>query len=218
MLPATVLPLAAGLLGAALGPWLARATVRFATRTPDAAPGRLRVGVTAVLTAALLAGAAALTGPRPLLVGVLWLTAAAVVLAGVDLASHRLPDVVTLPALVVLLASVVVDAAVEGTVQRALDGVVLGAAAFAVAAVARLLAPAGLGFGDVKLMAPLGLLLGWRDGGSLVVTGVFLGLLLGAVGSLVLLALRRAGWRSAVPFGPPLLVGAGLALALAGPV
>ncbi|GAA4328677.1 hypothetical protein GCM10023162_34490 [Klenkia terrae] len=33
-----------------------------------------------------------------------------------------------------------------------------------------------------------------------------------------LLALRRAGWRSAVPFGPPLLVGAGLALALAGPV
>ena len=56
------------------------------------------------------------------------------------------------------------------------------------------------------------------DGGSLVVTGVFLGLLLGAVGSLVLLALRRAGWRSAVPFGPPLLVGAGLALALAGPV
>ncbi len=86
------------------------------------------------------------------------------------------------------------------------------------AAGARLLAPAGLGFGDVKLLAPLGLLLGWRDGGSLVVTGVFLGLLLGAAGSLVLLALRRAGWRSAVPFGPPLLVGAGLALALAGPL
>ena len=213
-----MLLVAAGLLGAVLGPWLARATVRFATRAPDAVPGLLRTGVTAAVTAGLLVGAAALLGPRPLLVGVLWLTAAAVVLAGVDLASHRLPDVVTLPALGVLLVSVVVDAAVEGTVRRALDGAVLGAVAFALAALARLLAPAGLGFGDVKLLAPLGLLLGWRGGGSLVVTGVFLGLLIGAAGSLVLLALRRAGWRSAVPFGPPLLAGAGLALALAGPV
>jgi leader peptidase (prepilin peptidase)/N-methyltransferase len=32
--------------------------------------------------------------------------------------------------------------------------------------------------------------------------------------SLLLLATRRAGWRTAIPFGPPLLVGAVLALAL----
>jgi leader peptidase (prepilin peptidase) / N-methyltransferase len=36
--------------------------------------------------------------------------------------------------------------------------------------------------------------------------------------SLALLATRRAGWRTRVPFGPPLLVGAYLALWLAGPV
>lgn len=213
-----MLPLAAGLLGLALGPWLARATVRLAARDRGAVPGRARVAVTAVLTGVLLAGAAALTGARPVLAGVLWLAAAGVVLAGVDVAVHRLPDVVTLPALAVLAAAVAVDALVEGTGRRALTGALLGAAAFAVGVVLRLLAPAGLGFGDVKLLAPLGLLLGWWGGGPLVLTGVLLGLLAGAAGSLVLLATRRAGWRTAVPFGPPLLVGAAAALALAGPL
>ncbi|SDO71754.1 leader peptidase (prepilin peptidase) / N-methyltransferase [Klenkia soli] len=213
-----MLPLAAGLLGAALGPWLARATVRFASRDPGAVPGRARAALTAVVTAGSLAGVAALVGPRPVLAGVLWLTGAGVVLAGVDLATHRLPDAVTFPALAVLLVSVGVDAAVVGSVDRARDGVVLGALAFGVAAAVRLVTPAGLGFGDVKLLAPLGVLLGWRGGGPLLLTGLFLGLLLGALGSLVLLALRRARWRSAVPFGPPLLVGAALAFALAGPL
>jgi leader peptidase (prepilin peptidase)/N-methyltransferase len=210
-----VLPLAAALLGAALGPWLARATVRASTRDPGAVPGRGRVVVTAGLTAALLAGGAALVGARPMLVGLLWLAAAGVVLAGVDLATHRLPDAVTLPALAVLLASTGVDALVTGSGSRALAGLVLGAVAFGGAALVRLAAPAGLGFGDVKLLAPLGVLLGWLGGGTLVVVGVFLGLLVGAVVSLGLLATRRAGWRSAVPFGPPLLVGAVLACALA---
>ncbi|SCX50782.1 leader peptidase (prepilin peptidase) / N-methyltransferase [Klenkia marina] len=214
-LPTAVLPLAAGLLGAALGPWLARATVRLATRDRTAGAGRVRTLVTTVLTAALLAGGAALVGPRPALGGVLWLAAAGVVLAGVDLATHRLPDVVTLPALAVLVAATAVDALVTGDGARALHGVLLGAAAFGVAAALRLAAPAGLGFGDVKLLAPLGVLLGWVGGGTLVVVGVFLGLVVGAVASLVLLATGRAGWRSAVPFGPPLLAGAALACALA---
>ncbi|SDG60319.1 prepilin peptidase [Klenkia brasiliensis] len=213
-----MLPLAAGLLGLALGPWLARATVRLAARDRAAVPGRVRVALTAAVTGPLLAGAAALTGARPLLAGVLWAAAAAVVLAGVDLAVHRLPDVVTLPALAVLAAAVTADALTDGTGRRALTGLLLGAAAFAVGVGLRLLAPAGLGFGDVKLLAPLGLLLGWWGGGQLVLTGVLLGLLAGALVSLVLLATRRAGWRTAVPFGPPLLVGAAAALVLAGPL
>jgi leader peptidase (prepilin peptidase)/N-methyltransferase len=47
-----------------------------------------------------------------------------------------------------------------------------------------------------------------------VLAGVFLGLLTGAAVSIVLPAARRAGRRTALPFGPPLLVGAVLALAL----
>ena len=65
----------------------------------------------------------------------------------------------------------------------------------------------------MKLLGLLGLVLGWFGWGVLL-AGVFLGLLVGAVVSLVLLVIRRAGWRTAMPFGPPLLVGAVLALAL----
>jgi leader peptidase (prepilin peptidase)/N-methyltransferase len=86
-----------------------------------------------------------------------------------------------------------------------------------VAALAASIAPAGLGFGDVKLLGLLGLLLGWAGWGVLL-TGVFLGLVVGALVSLMLLATRRAGWRTAIPFGPPLLAGAVGALLLVGPV
>jgi leader peptidase (prepilin peptidase)/N-methyltransferase len=48
----------------------------------------------------------------------------------------------------------------------------------------------------------------------MLLRGVFLGLLTGGVVSVVLRATRRAGWRTALPFGPPLLAGAVLALAL----
>ena len=88
-----------------------------------------------------------------------------------------------------------------------------GAVAFTVACALAALSPEALGFGDVKLLGLLGLLLGWFGWGVLL-AGVFLGLLAGAVLSLVLLAARRAGWRTALPFGPPLLTGAALAVAL----
>ena len=45
---------------------------------------------------------------------------------------------------------------------------------------------------------------------------MFLGLVAGAAASVTLVATGRAGWRTALPFGPPLLVGAVLALALQG--
>ncbi len=213
-----MLPAAAALLGAALGPWLARATARLAARDRSVVPGRARLVGTVPVSAGLLAGAAAMAGPRPVLGGLLWVAAAGVVLAGVDLATHRLPDVVTLPAIGVLAAAMGADALVEGTGPRLLAGVLAGVGCFGVAAGARLLSPAGLGFGDVKLLGLLGLLLGWRGGIQAVVLGVFLGLALGALGALAALATGRAGWRSAIPFGPPLLAGAAAALALAGPL
>jgi leader peptidase (prepilin peptidase) / N-methyltransferase len=106
-----------------------------------------------------------------------------------------------------------VDVAVLGSWGALLRALAAGAAAFAVAYAAAAVSPEGLGFGDVKLLGLLGLVLGWFGWGVLL-AGVFLGLLTGAVVSLVLLVTRRAGWRTALPFGPPLMVGAVLALAL----
>jgi leader peptidase (prepilin peptidase)/N-methyltransferase len=205
------------LLGLLLGPWLAAVTVRLATRDGTAAPSRRRELLTAVLAAAALAAAPALAGARPAAVALAWLGGAAVVLGGVDLASHRLPDRVVFPAGAVGVAALLADAAVTGSLPELLRAVAAAGLTFAVAAGAALLSPRGLGFGDVKLLALLGLVLGWAGWGVLL-AGVLFGLLLGAAGSLLLLATRRAGWRSAVPFGPPLLAGAYAALALAGPL
>jgi leader peptidase (prepilin peptidase)/N-methyltransferase len=204
------------LVAVLLGPWLARVAVRAAARDDAAVPSGARIGVMTALLAGLLAGAVELAGVRPATVGLAWAAAAGVVLGAVDLASHRLPDRVTCPAYAVCSAALLADAAVHGTWTALVRALLAAAAAFAVAAGTAAIASDGLGFGDVKLLGLLGLVLGWAGWGVLL-AGIFLGLLTGALTSLVLVVLGRAGWRTAVPFGPPLLVGAVLALGLAGP-
>jgi leader peptidase (prepilin peptidase) / N-methyltransferase len=207
-------PVVIVLVALAVGPLLARAGVRLATGDAGRRPSSVRLVLTTLLLAILLVGAAAFTGPRPATVAFAWAAGAALVLGAVDLAVHRLPDRVTYPAYAVCAAALTTDAAVLGTWGALARAVAAAAAAFA--ALAAALSPEGLGFGDVKLLGLLGLLLGWAGWGVLL-TGVFLGLLTGAAVSLVLLTTRRAGWRTAIPFGPPLLAGVVLALALAGP-
>jgi leader peptidase (prepilin peptidase)/N-methyltransferase len=207
--------LAVVLCAVAGGPWLARVAVRLARRDAAARPTPLRVGITALLLAALLAGALLFTGVRPATVAFAWAGAAAVVLASVDLLAHRLPDRVTYPAYAVCAVALAVDAAVLGAWGPVIRALVAAVVVFAGAATAAALTPEGLGFGDVKLLGLVGLLLGWV-GWDVLLAGVFFGLLTGGVVSLALLATRRAGWRTALPFGPPLLGGAVLALALGG--
>jgi leader peptidase (prepilin peptidase) / N-methyltransferase len=212
-----VLVLAGALVGLLLGPWLAVTTVRLADRDRAARPTRRRVLVTAAVSAGALAAAPALTGPRPATVALAWFGGAAVVLAAVDLACHRLPDRVTFPAAAVCAVALLADAVVTGEWTAAGRAAAASAAVLVLATGARLLSPGGLGRGDVKLLGLLGLLLGWAGWGVLM-AGVFLGLLAGAAVSLLLVATRRADWRTPVPFGPPLLVGAVLALLVEGPL
>ncbi|WP_369133339.1 prepilin peptidase [Modestobacter sp. I12A-02662] len=208
---------AGALAGLLVGPWLAATTVRLAERDPGARPTRRRVLVTAAVSAGALAAAPALTGLRPATVALAWFGGAAVVLAGVDLACHRLPDRVTFPAAAVCAAALLADALVTGEWTAAGRGAAAAAGVLVLATGARLVSPGGLGRGDVKLLGLLGLLLGWAGWGVLV-GGVLAGFGAGALGSLVLVAVGRAGWRTAVAFGPALLVGAYTALALAGPL
>jgi leader peptidase (prepilin peptidase) / N-methyltransferase len=195
------------------GPWLARVAVRLASRDERAVPSATRIGVMTALLAGLLAGAVEVAGLRPATAALAWAAGSAVVLGAVDLLCHRLPDRVTYPAYVVCAAALLVDAAVLGTWGALVRGLLAAVASFAVGVVAAALSPDGFGYGDVKLLGLLGLVLGWFGWGVLM-TGVFLGLLTGALVSILLLATRRAGWRTAIPFGPPLLTGAVLVLAL----
>lgn len=61
----------------------------------------------------------------------------------------------------------------------------------------------GFGFGDIKLMAAAGLLLGWK----LILVGLFVGVIVGALFAVVLLARKKAGRKTKMPFGPFLALG-----------
>jgi leader peptidase (prepilin peptidase)/N-methyltransferase len=137
-----------------LGPWLARVAVRLGTRDAAAVPGPLRTGVTTGLLAALLAGAAELTGLRPVTAALAWAAGAAVVLGATDLLGHRLPDRVTYPAAVVCGSALLVDAAVEGTWTALLRGLAAGVVVGAIGGLAWLVSPQGLGLGDAGLGRP----------------------------------------------------------------
>ena len=97
---------------------------------------------------------------------------------------------------------------------RALLG---GLAAFAFFLTVHLIAPRGMGFGDVKLSFSLGVALGWISWGS-VFLGLFLGFLLGAVIGVLLIATRVRSRRDHVPFGPFLAAGTVLAILFGQPL
>jgi leader peptidase (prepilin peptidase)/N-methyltransferase len=145
----------------------------------------------------------------------LLLTPFALVLALVDLSVHRLPDVLTLSlpgAAVALLGGAALLPGSAGSWLGALLGGVALAGAYVVLFVIH---PNGMGFGDVKLALTLGVVLGWY-GWSVLFVGAFAGFLLGAVYGLGLMLARRASRRTAMPFGPFMVLGAFLGLLLGG--
>lgn len=66
----------------------------------------------------------------------------------------------------------------------------------------------GMGLGDVKLVAPLSLLLGWPS----ILVGLFLSFMSGGFLGLMLIILRKRKMKQVIPFGPFLILGAVLAL------
>lgn len=150
------------------------------------------------------------------LVAFVYLAAISIALALIDLDTHTLPNAIVLPAYAVgllLLGAAALLAEDPWLVLRALIG---AAALFLVYFLMAIAYPGGMGFGDVKLAGVLGLFLGFLGWGQLVV-GAFAAFLLGGLFSLALLALRRADRRTRIPFGPWMILGAWLGVAV-GPV
>ncbi|WP_436844354.1 prepilin peptidase [Streptomyces canus] len=163
--------------------------------------------VISVVVATVCGVLAVATGARPELAVWLLLVPIAVVLAIVDVAVHRLPDVVMLPfvacALVGLGGAALLPGA-SGSWRAALLGsLTLGACYL----VLFLINPGGFGFGDVKLAPALGAVLGWYGWGVWLI-GAFAGYLFGALFGVGLILVRRAGRNASIPFGPFLLAGA----------
>ncbi|MBC9726127.1 A24 family peptidase [Streptomyces sp. TRM68367] len=182
--------------------------------TASAAPGpSYGPGTTplAIATALVCAALAAATGTRPELGVWLLLGPVGVLLAVVDLRVRRLPDPLTLPfagaALALLGLTALVPEHAGDWTTALLAALALGAGYF----VLFLINPSGMGFGDVKLALGAGAMLGWY-GWPTVMLGTFAGFLLGALYGGALVVARRAGRKTAIPFGPFLIAGAFLGL------
>ncbi|MFI1169164.1 prepilin peptidase [Streptomyces sp. NPDC020801] len=184
--------------------WIGRA------QCPDGTSYGPNAPLLAMITALTCAALAFTSGNRPELAVWLLLVPVAVLLAAVDLAMHRLPDILTLPLAATALALLGAASALPHTGGRWTTAV-LGSLALAACHFAIFLLPSGIGFGDVKLSLALGAILGWY-GWAILLIGTFAGYLLGAVYGAILLITRRAGRQTTIPFGPFLLGGALLGL------
>jgi leader peptidase (prepilin peptidase) / N-methyltransferase len=133
------------------------------------------------------------------------LLALMVVLAATDLEQRRLPHIVLDPLIALAVVFVPFNPAVAPP-----DALIGAVAAVGFLGALALIVRGGLAVGDLYLVAPIGLMLGWPA----VFTALFAAAFLAAGTSLALLAARRVGMRSYIPFGPFLVGGAVLALVL----
>lgn len=162
---------------------------------PSAAPGAWWLTITATLAAFL------------------YLAAISVALILIDVEHRRLPNVIVLPAYIVgalLLSTASISAGDYGALLRAALGMATLFAGYLLVALAY---PGGMGMGDVKLAGVLGLYLAWCGWGQFAV-GAFAAFLLGGLYAIALLLLRHADRKSAVPFGPWMIIGAWVGIAV----
>jgi leader peptidase (prepilin peptidase)/N-methyltransferase len=162
-----------------------------------------------LVTGLLFGGFAWLCGPTLLLVARLVFACAMVVLFMIDLQHRILPNVITLPGIVVGLAfSLVLP---PGFRDALIGAVACSLMLFAMGEiVSRALGKEALGFGDVKMIAMMGAFLGWQ----LTLVALFLASFLGSVIGIGLVALTRDRDYQ-IPLGSFLALGA-LAAAVAG--
>lgn len=83
----------------------------------------------------------------------------------------------------------------------------LGMAVVSVPMLILALITGGMGGGDVKLYVAIGLLLGWK----LTLVSVLIAIVLGGIGAVLLIALKKAKKGSEMPFGPYIALGVILA-------
>jgi len=147
----------------------------------------------------------------------LYFAAISIVLTLIDLDTHRLPNSIVLPSYVVAGILFAVAALAGGDASALLRAGVGMVVLYTFYALLRAIRPGGMGGGDVKLAGVIGIHLGWIGWGALAV-GSFAAFLLGGVFGIGLLLAHRAGRKTAIPFGPWMILGAWLGIIVGQPV
>ena len=139
------------------------------------------------------------------------LVAGLLALAWIDLRTKRLPREITYTTGALMVPLLVIDALVVSEPDRIWMSALGAAISLALMGGIYLASRGGMGDGDVRLSPLLGAALGYLNPGVAPV-GLFLGFVLGAIVGVILIATRRGDRRTALPFGPFLVVGTLVAL------
>lgn len=169
--------------------------------------------VTAAVTAVVLAMVPLVVDGEWVLPAYLWFAALTMTLVVTDIQARLIPDRINYPGTGVAAALLLVGGILDGG-GGAIGRAAVGAAIYFGVTLALFVVGGGRSFGggDVKLSVVLGLFtayLGW----DVLVAAIVLGFLVGGLAGLALLVSRLRSLRDHFAFGPPMVLGAYLAIA-----
>ena len=141
------------------------------------------------------------------------LAAVGVWLIVLDAREHRLPNRIVLPVLASLVVLLIADALVLGETARLWRSLLGMLVLTSFYLVLRWASRRGIGGGDVKLAAVVGLLLAWHGWTPLVV-GAAAAFVLASLYALGLMAVRRANRQTRIAFGPWMIIGTALGIVM----
>ncbi|BCW79495.1 prepilin peptidase [Arthrobacter sp. NicSoilC5] len=199
----TLLVVGAGILGGILSPIAELLIAKLLPRLGET-PGLQARITTATLTGIACAAFAAHFGNALSLPAFLLLSVLGTQLARIDMALHLLPD----PLVLILLAGGLSLLLLPGLFGKQSDDLLrasLGAVIlFAAYLILGLVSPGGIGMGDVKLAAPVGLYLGYL-GWSQLLYGGLIGFVLNGIVTVLVLSRKGRNKATEVPHGPSML-------------
>lgn len=165
-------------------------------------PISLQYPIVELLTALVFFSAFLLFEP-PLVYQRVLFACAMIVLFVIDLEHRILPDIITLPGIVVGFVS---SFFMPPGWLASLVGVLLGGGSLWLMAELyfRFRNEEGMGFGDVKMLAMIGAFLGWK----LVLLTLVVSSFMGSIVGVAIIAARRGDMKYALPFGTFLAIGA----------
>jgi len=121
----------------------------------------------------------------------------------IDLDHRIIPDVITLPGIPLFFTMAL--AVPDVTLKDSLIGLLIGGGSlWAVALIYKMFTGKdGMGGGDIKLLAMMGVLIGWQG----VLFTVFVSSAIGSATGLLVMLVQKGNLKLAVPFGPFLAIG-----------